>query len=80
MYICICNPFTDTDVEAYLDTLQTSARVSAVYHACSGGVSMNCGNCSCALKGMVDDHNSRLAVTKLSTSLDQIIRKEKQAA
>jgi bacterioferritin-associated ferredoxin len=80
MYVCICNPFTDSDVEEHLETLSCSTRLGSVYTACAGGESMNCGTCACTLKKMVDDHNSKIAVGKLSADLENVVHKAKETA
>lgn len=80
MYVCICNPFTDSDVTDYLDTLPGAARMNDVYKNCSGEDGMNCGRCACSLKKMVDDHNSKIAVGKLSADIGHLVHKTKEEA
>lgn len=60
MYVCLCNPFTDRDVKAALDTLCPGEKktAGAVYKACTGGQKPCCGSCVCVLKEMVANHNN----------------------
>lgn len=61
MYVCLCNPFTDRDVKAALDTLCPGKKTTgAVYKACTGGAKPCCGSCVCVLKEMVTNHNASL--------------------
>ncbi len=71
MYICLCNPFTDKDVQEHLgDTGKTT--VKEVYAACSGGESMNCCSCACEMKAIVDTHNNALTINALSDQMQKI--------
>lgn len=72
MYVCLCNPFTDKDVAAHLSASGKST-IKSVYSACSGGEKMNCGNCACDLKSMVDTHNNTLTISDLSKKMDQAL-------
>lgn len=78
MYICICNPFTDGQVKSHLDTLTEPAKLNSVYKACSGGAPMNCGRCGPTLKTFVDDHNSKIAVGRLTDTLRKVAEKKKE--
>ena len=79
MYICMCNPFTDTDVRNHLDTTKKSARVKDVYAACSGGSSINCGTCIPELKTIVDTHNNTLTIGELSDQMQKATNKNKES-
>lgn len=78
MYICICNPFTDTDVRNHLDTTKKSERVKDVYAACSGGAEINCGTCIGELKMIVDIHNNTLTIGELSDQMQKATKKNKE--
>ncbi len=80
MYVCICNPFTDKDVNAYLVTKTGKTNTKDVYTACSDGESMNCGTCACELKKMVDTHNNTQTIKALSDTLDKITLQTKEIA
>jgi len=71
MYVCICNPFTDKDVQKHLDTDTPHQRtkIKDVYKSCSGGEEMNCGTCACTLKKMVDTHNNAITISELSNQI-----------
>ncbi len=69
MYICLCNPFTDKDVQRYLGCCKGKAGVAETYKACSGGESPNCCTCMETLRGMVRDHNNAVAVKTLGDNL-----------
>ncbi len=58
MYICVCNPFTDKDLDSALkdDTVKNNA--SAVYKACSGGEKPCCGTCICEIRERINAHNA----------------------
>lgn len=60
MYICMCNPFTDKDLDGALKNEAICNKASALYKACSGGENPNCGNCICEIKGRIDAHNSQI--------------------
>ncbi len=53
MYICLCNPFNDRDVQEYLKDNPDKATVGKVYRACSGGESPRCCSCLQTLKDML---------------------------
>ncbi len=74
MYLCLCNPFTDKDVAAHL-SVSGKCSMKSVYSACSGGEKMNCGNCACELKSMVDTHNNALTISEISVQMDQAAEK-----
>lgn len=78
MYVCICNPFTETDVIDHLESHGQKTRVKDVYAACSGGEKMNCGSCSCDLKQMVDTHNNGLTIGEISDKIEHIYIKQKE--
>ncbi len=78
MYICMCNPFTDTDVRNHLDTTDESARVKDVYAACSGGADINCGTCVSELKTMVDTHNNTRTIEGISKKMNKVTEKSKE--
>lgn len=77
MYICICNPFTDKDVEKHLQECGKT-RAKDVYKACSGGESMNCGSCACDLQAIIDKHNNTLTIHELSDQMQQCTETEKE--
>jgi len=56
MYICLCNPFSDKDVAAYLADNGADASVSKVYKACTDGESPQCCSCIQTLKDMLSDN------------------------
>lgn len=78
MYVCICNPFTDSHVREHLGTLDNVTRIKDVYESCSGGKAMNCGTCACELKKMVDDHNGTIAVSRISAAIEHVIQHNKK--
>lgn len=79
MYVCICNPFTDTDVRNYLQGIgEKKARVMDVYRSCSGEPKMNCGSCACELRGMVDKHNNTLTIDAISKDMEKVSQKTKE--
>lgn len=69
MYICLCNPFTDKDVQSYLGACPGKASVSEVYKCCSGGENPNCCSCIATLKTIVRDHNNALTVQAMGAAL-----------
>ncbi len=71
MYVCLCNPFTDNDVNRHLSTTVGKTSVKEVYAACSGGEKMNCGNCACDLKQMVDGHNNTKTISQISQDMEK---------
>ncbi len=65
MYICVCNPFSDKDVQSHFDAAAAQAErvtLNQTYAACSGGEPINgdCHKCVQTLAGMVKDHNSKI--------------------
>ncbi|MGN7438719.1 MAG: (2Fe-2S)-binding protein [Alcanivorax sp.] len=78
MYVCICNPFTDEDVQQHLDERCCKSTVEDTYTACSGGESMNCCSCMPAIKKMVDTHNNKLTIEALSDQMEQITQHTKE--
>lgn len=70
MYICLCNPFTDKDVQRYLGCCKgRKVGVSEVYKSCSGGESPDCCTCIETLRGMVRDHNKEVTVKTITEAL-----------
>lgn len=59
MYICICNPFTDKDLDAALENDSVPKKASQIYKACSGGVKPCCGTCVCEIRERLDAHNTK---------------------
>ncbi len=78
MYICICNPFTDKDVQKHLSACGQKTTPGRVYSACSGGEKVNCGNCTCMLKDMVDHHNNTLTIQEISGEMIKTALPEKE--
>lgn len=57
MYICLCNPFSDKDVKAYLKENEgRDATVGKVYTACTSGEKPQCCSCLQTLKQILSDH------------------------
>ena len=62
MYICLCNPFSDRDVQDYLkENPDCPATAGKVYRACSGGQSPQCCTCLQTLKDMLSEHKTAQA-------------------
>lgn len=78
MYICICNPFTDKDVTKHLSLHNKKTTPAQVYKACTGGEKVNCGNCTCMLKDMVDHHNNALTIQELQGEMQKSALPEKE--
>jgi bacterioferritin-associated ferredoxin len=57
MYVCMCNPFTDKDLEKALQDESVRKKTSAVYKACTGGEKPCCGTCICEIRDRVNKHN-----------------------
>lgn len=57
MYICMCNPFTDKDLDGALKNESVLKKTSAVYQACSGGEKPCCGTCICEINDRIKAHN-----------------------
>lgn len=53
MYVCLCNPFTDKDVQKALSDTNVKKTAGSVYKACTGGEKPCCGTCICMLREMV---------------------------
>lgn len=58
MYICLCNPFTDKDLDGALKNDAVRKRTSDVYKACTGGEKPCCGSCICEVRDRIDAHNA----------------------
>lgn len=74
MYICICNPFSDSDVREYLSGQTGKAAVSQTYRHCSGGEKPCCGNCLPELRDMVRTHNAAVTVRAMEQGLPETER------
>ena len=59
MYVCMCNPFTDKDLENALNDENVRKKTSSVYQACSGGEKPCCGTCICEVRDRVNEHNEK---------------------
>ncbi len=55
MYVCLCNPFTDKDVQNALSDASVKKSPAQIYKACSGGEQPCCGTCLCMIREMVGD-------------------------
>jgi bacterioferritin-associated ferredoxin len=62
MYICMCNPFTDKDLDGALKDEKVAKKTSAVYKACSGGEKPCCGTCICEIRDRIEAHNNEILV------------------
>ncbi len=62
MYICMCNPFTDKDLDGALKDDSVKKKTSAIYSACTGGEKPCCGTCICEIKDRIDAHNEEILV------------------
>lgn len=63
MYICMCNPFTDKDVQRQLlERGERKCKVSEIYHACTDGEQPNCRCCLEGLKEIVSEHNQKAII------------------
>lgn len=70
MFVCLCNPFSDSKVKECLSQMDGKpTRVKDVYKQCSGGESPNCGTCIPTLTDMVAAHNNACAVQQISAML-----------
>lgn len=58
MYICLCNPFTDKDLDSALKNDAVEKKTAQIYKACSGGEKPGCGTCLCEIKDRIDTHNN----------------------
>ncbi len=59
MYVCLCNPFTDKDLDNVLKDENVRKKTSDVYQACSGGEKPCCGTCICEVRDRVNKHNEK---------------------
>ena len=57
MYVCLCNPFTDKELECALKDTKVLKKTSSVYQACSGGEKPCCGTCICEINDRIKSHN-----------------------
>ncbi len=78
MIVCNCNPFSDRDVKAHLQSTGKTT-VAATYKCCSGGASPECCRCLTTLKDMVQAHNADLTIENLKQSLPQPVEMEEMA-
>lgn len=60
MMVCLCHPFSDKKVKAYLEDGGCD-KMSSVYSACSGGEKPNCCSCLETLKDIVKTHSKTAA-------------------
>ena len=58
MYVCLCNPFTDKDLDGALKDETVEKTASSIYKACSGGEKPCCGTCICEIRERIDAHNA----------------------
>jgi bacterioferritin-associated ferredoxin len=59
MYICLCNPFTDKDLDGALENETVMKKTSHVYKACSGGEKPCCGTCICEINDRIKAYNEK---------------------
>lgn len=59
MYICLCNPFTDKELERALNNKSVPKKASHVYTACSGGEKPCCGACVCEIRDRIATHTEQ---------------------
>lgn len=59
MYICMCNPFTDKDLDGALENDAVEKKASAIYKACTGGEQPCCGTCICEIRSRINTHNQQ---------------------
>tara|TARA_R110001592_G_scaffold20926_9_gene84627 strand:+ start:12687 stop:12929 length:243 start_codon:yes stop_codon:yes gene_type:complete len=78
MYVCICNPFTDQDVDQHLQSQCCKTTVNATYTACTDGESMNCCSCAPLLKKMVDTHNNALTIEAMTDQMEHARQQTKE--
>lgn len=57
MYICLCNPFTDKDLDGALNDESVKNKTADVYKACTGGEKPCCGTCICEINDRIKEHN-----------------------
>ena len=60
MYICLCNPFTDKDLNKALEDETVPKKTAPIYQACSGGETPCCGSCLCEIKTRIDAHKEQI--------------------
>lgn len=53
MYVCMCNPFTDKDLNRVLNDSSIPKTPAQVYKAASNGETPQCGTCLCMIREMV---------------------------
>ena len=58
MYICLCNPFTDKDLNDALSREDVPNKAAQLYKSCTGGEKPCCGSCICEIKDRIDAHNN----------------------
>ena len=59
MYVCLCNPFTEKDLETALEDDQVQNKASHLYKACTGGEKPCCGTCVCEIRDRIDAYNEK---------------------
>lgn len=79
MYVCLCNPFSDKDVQKALENPDVKNTPAKIYKACAG-TGPNCGSCLCTIKSMIVDHQSALGVQRLKEELPELTETETIAA
>ncbi len=61
MIVCLCNPFSDKQINAHLTAnADKKAKVSEIYSICSDGQSPQCCSCLETIKDMVKAHNRKV--------------------
>ncbi len=58
MYVCLCNPFTDKDVKAALQSGKVKKTPGQIYKACSGGAKPCCASCTCVVKDLISAYDA----------------------
>jgi len=76
MYVCLCNPFTDKDVQRALESPEIRNTPAQIYKTCSGGKGPNCGSCMCFVKDMIVDHHSALGVQRIIEDMPELTENE----
>ncbi len=59
MYVCLCNPFSDKDLDNVLKDDKILKKTSSIYSACSGGEKPCCGTCICEINDRIKEHNAQ---------------------
>src|SRR5688500_940283 len=77
--ICICNPFSDKNVQTYLSSQSDKSTISQAYRHCTGENKPCCGNCLQELRGMVRDHTAAMTVRALEHEFQDRARAETPA-